>query len=109
MKFHTKNFHDDHAKVRRELYPDGTTKLVILNRYGQILCVPTVCLRDVNEQPEEGSVFIANYGGYEGVMHALQEEGVLGGTKRTVETGVHTRDPLLRRDVHECKLLTTDV
>ncbi len=109
MKFRAKNWQDDHATVRVGTYHDGSTKLTILGRYGQILCDATVCLSDMNESPAAGNVFIRDYGDTIGVKDTLQDAGVISTTKRIVETGTHTRDPLLRRAVHECKLLTTDV
>lgn len=111
FKFHTKNWHDDYAKITQGEYPDGSIKLIIRGRYNQILCVPTICLADMNEHPAPGSVFIQDYGSYEGVLRTLQDAGVVGPTEwgRVVETGTHTRDPLLRRPVHEVRLLTTDV
>lgn len=109
MKFRVKNWHDDHATVRRGTYPDGSTKLTVVGRYGQILCNATVCLDQIGEYPAEGSVFVPAYGESEGVLETLQDNGVLGRTNRIIETGIHTRDPLLRRAVHECKLLTTNV
>lgn len=109
MKFYAKNYRDDYATVTRAKYPDGSDKLFVNSRYGQILCVPTVCLADMNEQPAPGCVFVPNYGSNEGVLRALQDAGVVGTTVRIIETGTHTRDPLLRRPVHEVRLLTTNV
>lgn len=111
MKIHTKYWNDDYAKIAQEQYPDGSIKLVVRGRYNQILFVPTVCLAEMNERPAPGSVFIQDYGSYEGVLRALQDAGVVGATEygRVVETGIHTRDPLLRRPVHEVRLLKTDV
>jgi hypothetical protein len=107
MKFYTKNYSDDRAIIVREQYPDGTVKLAIHGK--QFVCVPTICLRDLNEQPAPGCVFIADYGTNEGALSALQEAGVVGWTDRIIETGTHTRDPLRRRPVHEVRLLRTDV
>ena len=109
MKFNTRNWHDEHAKVTASQYPDGSTKLTVAGRRGEILCVPTVCLQDFGEWPADGYVFIADYGGNEGALVSLQDSGVLGRTSRIIDTAVSTRDPLRRRAVHECKLLTTDV
>ena len=108
MKFWAKNWQDDHATVRASTYKDGTTKLTIFGRRGQILCDATVCLSDMNESPAEGCVFIRDYGDTVGVKDALQAAGVLGTTRRIIETGAHTRDPLLRRAVHECPLITVN-
>ena len=108
MKFHTQNYYDDHATVRRSgSYPDGSTKLEVTGRYGGVLCVPTVCLRDIGEEPAPGCVFIAEYGTTAGSLVALQDAGVVGRTRRIIETSIHTRDPLARRPVHEVPLLTT--
>ena len=109
MKFHTKNYHDDHATAVVSEYPDGSIKLTIKDKRGQILCVPTVCLRDFGEWPTDGHVFIADYGSTEGALQALQDVGVLGRTDRILDMAVNTRDPLQRRAVHECKLLTAQV
>lgn len=109
MKFQVKGWRDDHATIRRGAYPDGSTKLTVVNRYGQILCDTTVSLAQMGEYPAEGSVFIRDYGDTEGVLRALQDAGVVSGTQRIIETNMHTRDPLKRRAVHECKLLTTDI
>jgi hypothetical protein len=107
--FNAKNWQDDHASVRTAAYPDGSTKLTILGRYGQILCNATVCLADIGEEPAAGHVFIPDYGDNAGVKDTLQNAGILGRTSRIVETQIHTRDPLQRRPVHECKLLTIEV
>lgn len=109
MKFSSKNWRDDHATVRSGTYPDGTTKLTVWGRYNRILCDATVSLDDMGEYPSDGHVLIRDYGDTEGVLRALQDAGVVGRTKRIIETGTHTRDPLLRRAVHEVPLLTTDV
>jgi hypothetical protein len=73
------------------------------------LVVPTVCLADMGIQPKPNHVNIPNYGDTEGILRALQDVGVIGKTEQVFETGVHTRDPLRRRDVHECRLLRTDI
>ncbi len=109
FQFKSKNWQDNYASVQRSEYPDGTTKLTVTGRRGEVLCVPTVCLQDLGEWPADGHVFIADYGSTEGTLRTLQDNGVVGRTNRIVETAVNTRDPLLRRSVHECKLLTTDI
>lgn len=109
MKFQTQHWHDDHASVRVGTYPDGSPKMTVLDRYKRILCDVTVSLDDMGEYPAPGHVFVRDYGDGEGVLRCLQNAGVLGRTKRIIETGVHTRDPLLRRAVHEVPLLTTNV
>lgn len=105
MRFHTKLWFDDHATVRRDTYSDGSTKLTVVGRRGEILCDATVCLSDVGEWPADSNVFIRAYGDNVGVLEALQDAGVVGRTVRIIEVGTHTRDPLLRRAVHECPLL----
>jgi hypothetical protein len=105
MKFHSEQYHDDHASVTLGEYPDGTTKLTIRNRYGSIMCDATVCLSDYAEEPAPGCVFIRSWGDNEGVLYALQQAGVIGRTLRTIETSHLTRDPLRQRLTHECRLL----
>jgi hypothetical protein len=105
MKFWTKNWHDDHATVRRGSYPDGTTKLTVLGRYSQILCDATISLEQMGEYPDVGCVFLPAYGDTEGVLQALQDAGIVGRTNRIIQTSTHTRDPLKARPVHECPLL----
>lgn len=105
MQFRTKNWADDHATVRRGTYSDGSTKLTVIGRRGDILCDATVCLAQLGEWPKDGNVFIRAYGDTLGALEALQDAGVIGRTIRIIETGANTRDPLLRRAVHECALL----
>lgn len=109
MLFRTQNYNDHYAKVSRSKYPDGSIKLTVIGRYGQPLCVPTVCLRDLGETPQHGYVFIAEYGETAGSLHALQNAGVIARTNRVIDTATRTTDPLQRRAVHECRLLTVDV
>lgn len=105
MKFYTKHWHEGLATVARGAHPDGSTKLTVKDRYGSVICDATICLRDLGELPANGNVFIPDWGDNEGVLRALQYGGVIGRTKRTIETAVGTRDPLTRRAVHECQLL----
>ena len=105
VKFESRGWRDDHATVERGTYPDGTTKLTIRGRYGQILGVATVSLDDIGEYPSAGHVFVPDYGDTEGAKDSLQNAGIIGRTARIIETSTHTRDPLRRRPVHECKLL----
>lgn len=109
FQLRAKIWRDNYVTVRTGTYPDGSTKLTLIGRYGQILCDATVSLVDMGEVPPPGSVFLRNYGDTEGVLKGLQDAGVLGATDRIIETGTHTRDPLLRRPVHQCKLLNTNV
>lgn len=108
MRFQSKNYCDDHATVEVGAYPDGSTKLIMRGRYRQVMCVATVC-GIPGETPAPGCVFIPDYGELQGALRSLQDNGVVGRTNRIIETGVHTRDPLSRRPVHEVKLLNTNV
>jgi hypothetical protein len=108
MHFRTQNWFDDHATIRRGTYSDASTKLTVLGRRGEILCDATICLTQLGEWPADGNVFIRAYGDTTGVLESLQDAGVIGRTIRIIETGTHTRDPLLRRAVHECRLLNPD-
>jgi len=105
VKFVVKNYNENHATVRRGTYPDGSTKLTVVGRYGQVLCDATVCLQDIGEYPQEGSVFIREYEDTEGSLRALQDAGVIGRTQRIIDTKTGTCDPLRSRPVHECRLL----
>ncbi len=108
MRFHTKIWSDDRATVRRGTYPDGSTKLTVIGRRGDVLCDATICLAQLGEWPANGNVFIRAYSDTTGGLEALQDAGVIGRTTRIIETGTHTRDPLLRRPVHECPLVSLD-
>lgn len=105
MKFVVKKYNENHATVRRGTYPDGSTKLTVIGRYGQVICDATVCLQDMGEYPENGSVFIRDYGDTQGALRALQDAGVIGKTQRVIDSSSRTCDPLTRRPVHECRLL----
>lgn len=103
MKFHTAQWREDRASVQRSTYrADGSTSLIIKDRYGAVLCDATVCLADYTEIPARGHVFIRDWGDNQGVLHALQEAGVIGRTLRTIRTGILKPDECL---VHECELL----
>lgn len=105
----TSNWHDNYATIREGTYPDGSTKLTVVNRYNRIMCDVTISLLDMGETPAEGCVFMRGYGDTQEVFRELQKLGVVGTTIRVIETGRHTRDPLLRRAVYECKLLNSDL
>ena len=107
MKFQSKNYRDDHAYVEVGTHPDGTPKLTVRGRYRQILCVATVC-GVPNVQPSPGHVLVPAYGELSGVLRSLQDNGVVGRTKQIHETGIHTRDPLSSRPVHEVRLLNPE-
>jgi hypothetical protein len=113
MKFHTKNWRDDQATVRRACYPDGSAKLTVIGRYGYVLCDATVCLSDRRIYPADGNVLIRDWGENEGVLRALQATGIIGPTVRTHPSGVAHPSPVEIADgslqmeclVHECPLL----
>jgi hypothetical protein len=115
MKFHTKVYRDDAAAVQRGTYgTDGSTKLTVIGRYGQVLCDATVCMADRRIHPREGYVFIRDWGDNEGVLRALQSAGVIGPTMKTHPSGIampngpqQVADGTLRFEhiIHECRLL----
>jgi hypothetical protein len=86
-------------------YRDGSAKLTVLDRYGRVDCEATVCLRDSGEKPRPGHVFVREWGESTGMLHALQNAGVIGRTERVLQMSAHTADPLSPRVVHECRLL----
>ena len=102
MKFHTKQWHEDHASVQRSAYGDGSTSLIVKGRWGQVLCDATICLSDYRQQPQRGNVFIRDWGDNEGVLYALQDAGIVGRTLRTLPSGTVKG---VERLVHECQLL----
>jgi hypothetical protein len=108
VKIHTPVFNDDYASIGRDSYrADSSTKLTLRNRYGHVSEV-TICLAQMGEEPLPDHVFIPNYGDCRGMVAALQDAGVIGTTRRIIETQQHTRDPLMKRPVHECPLLVSE-
>lgn len=85
IRFHTKYSHEDQATLRKAYYGDDTTALLV--EAGEPVATCTVSLVAYGEKPADGNVFIKDYGENEGVLQALQDEGVIGPPIREVPCG----------------------
>jgi hypothetical protein len=90
---------DDHAVLFKGRYADGSTALRLLSDIGEPLSTPTVCMVDYEAKPEEGNVFVKDWAENEGMLHALQNAGIVGPTIREIPAGPYGCI------AYECKLL----
>lgn len=91
MKFSSKYIPETEVKVVRGQYLDRTTMLQLFDaETGEAVTRATVCLAAYGLRPEAGNVFVyGDYSEHEGVLHGLQQAGIVGEIVRTISIGGH--------------------